>query len=123
MLRPNVGWAVLAAGLLSLPLLAGSLTPPARAQTAKPPDDRPENYPDGPHRESTFYFCTACHSFKLVSAQGMTKERWSETLDWMEQRHGLPKTAGKERDELVEYLSTAFPPRQQRGWKNPFSQQ
>jgi hypothetical protein len=95
----------------------------ALAQQPKDPDEKPEDYPAGPHRDDTFYFCTACHGFKIVSAQGMSRDRWDETLTWMEQRHALPKTEGKDRASLLDYLSAAFPERQgPRGWRNPFQQ-
>ncbi len=105
-----------AVALATAVVLAGGLS----AQEAKLPEDKPENYPDAPHRETTFYFCTACHGFKLVAQQGMTSEQWHETLDWMQEKHALPVTQGKERDELIEYLATAFPQRQRSGWQNPF---
>ena len=98
-------------------VLAGGLS----AQDTKVQEDRPENYPDGPHRETTYYFCTACHGFKLVAQQGMTADQWHETLDWMQEKHALPVTQGKQRDELIEYLATAFPQRTKPGWKNPFA--
>lgn len=84
------------------------------------PEDKPENYPDGPHRADTFYFCTACHSFKLVAQQGLTRDQWHDTLDWMEEKHALPKTEGKDRHLLLDYLSVAFPQKQKSGWQNPF---
>jgi hypothetical protein len=116
--RVAIGWsgAVLAA-------LASLWAPPsavAQQSRAVAEEDKPENYPAGPHRDDTFYFCTACHSFRIVAQQGMTTEQWHETLDWMEEKHGLPKTEGKERDDLVDYLATAFPQKQRPGWRNPF---
>jgi hypothetical protein len=38
----------------------------------------------------------------------------------MEEKHGLPKTEGKDRDQLIAYLATAFPQKLKPGWKNPF---
>lgn len=87
--------------------------------------ERPgEDFPQGPNREDTFYFCTACHGFKLVAAQGMSRERWDESFTWMVERHKMPKPEGQERERMLDYLAAAFPERRQPGgWKNPFAPQ
>src|SRR4051794_22722063 len=46
--------------------------------------------PEGPGREETFALCTACHGFRLVSNQGMSRVQWDETLTWMTVRHRMP---------------------------------
>ena len=121
-MHPDMRWAgKIGTAVAGLWVMLATACFPAMAQSVKVQDDRPENYPDGPQRESTFYFCTACHSFKLVAQQGMTREQWDDTLSWMQQKHGLPSTDGKDRNNLLDYLSTAFPQRQKSGWQNPFS--
>ena len=103
--------------MLSLPLGA------ARAQdTFTPREEEPEEFPDAPGREDTFYFCTACHNFKLVAQQGMSRQRWDGILDLMTERHGMPELQGKERDVILDYLEQAFPESTDRegGWQNPF---
>lgn len=86
-----------------------------------PRDETPEMYPAAPHREDTFYFCSACHGFRIVSTQGMSRERWDESLTWMTERHNMPKLEGQERSNVLDYLAQAFPERASpRGWKNPF---
>lgn len=106
-------------------LFAGSAIASAQPRTTpKDPEDAPELYPAHPKRDDAFYSCVACHSFKLVSQQGMSRERWDETLNWMTQRHGMPKLEGKDRENVLDYLSTVFAERKQPGgWKNPFTQQ
>ncbi|OYX97268.1 MAG: hypothetical protein B7Y80_20370 [Hyphomicrobium sp. 32-62-53] len=103
-------------------LCAALLTGAAIAQTATKTDEKPENYPDAPHRDSTFYFCSACHGFKLIAQQGLNASQWNEVIDTMEQKHGAAETRGEERDALVEYLSTAFPQKKKQGWRNPFQE-
>jgi len=93
------------------------------AQT-KPVEEAPEQYPAHPSRDDAFYFCTACHSFRIVAAQGMSRERWDESLDWMVQRHKMPDVQGEDRKRILDYLASAFPERGGRGgWKNPFAPQ
>lgn len=96
---------------------------PGPAVHAQPADEIPEPYPDGPNREAAFYFCTACHGFKVVAAQGMSRERWDDSLTWMTERHRMPKLEGQERGYVLDFLSAAFPERHQPdGWRNSFTQ-
>jgi mono/diheme cytochrome c family protein len=101
------------------------LTAPAIAQTFTPRDESPEDFPAGAGRDETFYACTACHNFKLVAAQGLTRAGWEDSLNLMVRRHNMPQLDEKDRAVVLGYLETAFPPRApaQRGWQNPFSKQ
>ncbi len=84
-------------------------------------DDAPENWPAGSGRDETFYFCTACHGFRIVAQQGLSRERWSEALDWMVEQHKMPKLVGLERDTILDYLALAFPSKARgRAAPNPF---
>jgi hypothetical protein len=112
----------LAAVVLGLTLAAHDAA--TQAKREPPRDEQPEQYPDGPNREEAFYFCTACHGFRIVAAQGMSRSRWNETLDFMVTRHNMPNVQGADRDRLLDYLESAFPERRQPGgWKNPFAPQ
>jgi hypothetical protein len=115
--RLAAGACALAAALLCLALPA-----PESTGQEKPQEERPEHFPDGPNREDTFYFCTACHGFKLVASQGMSRTRWNETIDFMVTRHNMPDVQGADREKILDYLATALPERKQPGgWKNPFA--
>ena len=48
----------------------------AQTRRERPADETPEQYPGGENRDDTFYFCTACHGFKIVAQQGMSRGRW-----------------------------------------------
>ena len=48
------------------------------AQAFTPKDERIEDLPEGPGRDETFGLCTACHGYRLVSNQGMTRDKWDE---------------------------------------------
>ena len=60
--------------------IAGLLwTAPAIAQaTFTPRDESPDEFAAGTGRDETFYACTACHNFKLVAAQGLSRAGWDE---------------------------------------------
>jgi hypothetical protein len=103
--------------LIALGLFAA---PHAPAQT-KAPEEAPEQYPAGENRDDTFYFCTACHGFKIVAQQGQSRDRWDETFDVMTSRHGMVDVRGEQRDQMLDYLAKAFPERRAPGgWKSPF---
>ena len=104
-------------GFIIFPTLDAS----AQSWRERPPEETPEQYPAGPHRDDTFYFCTACHSFRIVAQQGLSRERWNETFDFMVSRHKMVDVQGEQREQMLDYLASAFPERKERGgWKNPF---
>jgi hypothetical protein len=108
--------AVAALGLLP------ALDVTAQTKRVRPVEEGPEQYPEHPNRDDAFYFCTACHSFRLVAAQGMSRDRWDESLTWMVKRHSMPDVQGEDRRKILDYLEKAFPERrEQRGWQNPFT--
>jgi hypothetical protein len=97
----------------------------ARAQPAPfvPSDEKPEDFPAGPGRDDTFYACTACHNFKLIAQQGMTRRQWEDSLQWMTDRHNMAPLPPKDREIVLNYLEATFPPRApagRGGWQNPF---
>jgi hypothetical protein len=121
------GFRRLAAGASALAVLVLMMALPApdsagQPKRERPKEEQPEDYPAGPNREDTFYFCTACHGFKIVAQQGMSRARWNETIDIMVTRHKMPDVQGADRDKMLDYLAGAFPERTQPGgWKNPFA--
>ena len=106
--------------------LAGMLLiAPATAQTGfTPRDESPEEFAAGAGRNETFYACTACHGFKLVAQQGMTRAQWDDSINLMIRRHNMPPPDDKDRAVLLNYLEAAYPPRApaaRGGWQNPFA--
>jgi hypothetical protein len=97
----------------------------ATATVVAQTEEAPEDYPEGPGRDDTFYTCTACHGFKLVAQQGMNRRQWDESINLMVARHGMPEPEAKDRDILLDYLERTFPPRRAPsggagGFRNPF---
>jgi hypothetical protein len=125
-LKPN-RWGMMAGALARAGLvLALGLSPAteaaAQSTRVRPAEEAPEQYPAHPNREEAFYFCTACHSFKIVASQGMSRQRWDESLSWMVERHNMPDVQGEDRGKILDYLASAFPERTEPGgWKNPFA--
>jgi mono/diheme cytochrome c family protein len=98
---------------------------PAVAQSPfTPRDESPEDFAAGPGRDETFYTCTACHGFKLVAQQGMTRAQWDDSISLMIRRHNMPALDDKDRSVVLNYLEAAYPPRSpagRPGWQNPFA--
>jgi mono/diheme cytochrome c family protein len=90
-----------------------------------PKDEAAEMFPEHPGRAETFAICSACHGFRVVAAQAMTRQQWDDTLALMVARNNMPALPETERQQVLDYLASAFPPRSQPaggGFKNPFSQ-
>lgn len=65
--------------------------------------------PPGPGREEVYYTCTACHSIRMVTQQGLNRDRWDETLEWMVEEQGMAEIEDEAmRDLILDYLSTHF---------------
>ena len=112
------------AGVALAASLLGSGAALAQAPQFAPRDENPEDFPAGAGRDDTFYACTACHNFKLVAQQGMTRRQWEDSLQWMTDRHGMSPLPAKEQTVVLDYLEATFPPRTpagRGGWQNPFS--
>jgi mono/diheme cytochrome c family protein len=107
--------------LFGLALVAAG-TAWAQQPAFTPRDETPEEFTAGAGRDETFYSCTACHNFKLVAQQGMSRRQWDEILSLMTEKHGMPPLDDKDRDVVLNYLESAYPPRAPagRGWQNPF---
>jgi cytochrome c len=68
-----------------------------------------QGLPAGPGREEVFYACNACHSLMLVTQQGMSRDRWDETLEWMVEEQGMSEIEDvATRDLILDYLATHF---------------
>ena len=92
----------------------------APVQAACATDETPEVLPEGKGRDETFYLRTACHGTAIITQQGLTRQRWEETFDWMIEKHRMPDPGAADRALIVDSLAAAFPTRQ-RGRVNPFA--
>jgi hypothetical protein len=113
--------AVVTAALTGLP----SAEAQSRAPTFVPRDESPTDFPPGRGRDESFYACTGCHGFKLVAQQGLSREQWNDSIDWMVKRHNMPPLQTDEQNVVLDYLAAAFPPgtRRRPGGRNPFINQ
>lgn len=119
------------AGIAAMALVAAMPSPLTLAQDLA---EEPTVFPPGEHRDEVFYFCTACHSSRLVRNQAMSREAWDVTLTWMTERHAMPPLEGEDRQRFLDYLTQSFGPAADRAAprapfliapqrKNPFATQ
>ena len=68
-----------------------------------------QGLPPGPGREDVFYRCNACHSLMIVKQQGLSRDAWDESLEWMVDEQGMsPIEDESARNRILEYLSANF---------------
>jgi len=68
-----------------------------------------ESLPERDGRNETFAVCSACHSMRLVAQQGLDRDSWDETLDWMTEEQGMAELPTSLREQILNYLVWAFP--------------
>lgn len=68
-----------------------------------------QSLPDGPGKDLVEAVCTACHTLERVVAKRATKAEWQDKV--LEMLQEDPDITQKEREQIVEYLAKAFPPR------------
>lgn len=71
-------------------------------------DDNFGGLPPGPGRDEVFAICDACHSIKLVTQQGLSREVWNDILDYMIEEQGMAALDPTERALILEYLAKNF---------------
>ncbi len=64
--------------------------------------------PPGDGRDEVFALCSACHSLKLVTQQGLNERRWDGLMDWMVEEQGMDEMDEETRGLVVRYLATHF---------------
>lgn len=72
------------------------------------PEDLWQGLPPGPGREVVFGTCQACHSLAIVKQQGLNRETWDETLNWMVEEQGMPPLDPKNLELALDYLATHY---------------
>lgn len=86
---------------LALAGLALLLAPPPSAQGQGP-------LPPGEGRTLVQALCSGCHSLRLVTQQGQSRERWDKTLDWMVEEQGMAEPGPRNREVILDYLAEHF---------------
>lgn len=57
-----------------------------------------------PGRELLLAHCTACHSTALITQNRMTRQRWDDTITWMQETQRLWPIPPADRARILDYL-------------------
>jgi hypothetical protein len=68
-------------------------------------EDEYEGLPPGLGRDEVYGYCGACHSVRLVTQQGLSRESWDETLVWMIEEQGMGELDDETHKLILDYLS------------------
>jgi cytochrome c len=66
--------------------------------------------PEDEGSETTAVICSACHSLKTVTQQGLPADRWDELMDWMAEKQGMAPLDEASRKQIVGYLAKYYGP-------------
>ena len=54
--------------------------------------------------------CIACHSARIIIQQGMDRDHWRETVEWMQEEQGLWPIPEPMLTQILDYLATHYGP-------------
>jgi len=66
--------------------------------------------PPGNAQAEVYGLCSACHSLMIVKQQGLTKQSWLETLEWMTEEQGMADLPDNMRERIATYLAEHYGP-------------
>ena len=66
--------------------------------------DEWDGLPEGAGREEVYGICGACHSLMIVKQQGLSRDAWAETMEWMVEEQGMPELDRDTLDLVIDYL-------------------
>lgn len=78
------------------------------ATTAADEEDEYQGLPPGAGRDETLGICGACHSMKLVTQQGLTRQSWTEVLEYMVDEQEMPELDPEDHQLILDYLSKFY---------------
>ncbi|OEF56160.1 cytochrome C [Enterovibrio norvegicus] len=52
--------------------------------------------------------CSVCHSLHLVVQQGLSRDSWDETLEWMVDEQGMDGLDDGDHERVLDYLATYY---------------
>ncbi len=110
MVFPGVADAVTRAAIIAWLATQNPETPNWILETSAAPVKSPGEgiLTPGENMELVAAVCSACHSLHLVKQQGLSKESWDETLEWMVDEQGMDELAPEDHEAVLVYLSTYY---------------
>ncbi|MBY6018014.1 c-type cytochrome [Halomonas denitrificans] len=90
--------------------LASQNPTPPEWQSAQPADAAVSVGPlkPGNGAELVAAACSGCHSLHLVTQQGLSRDSWQETLDWMVDEQGMAPLPEDDLQRVLDYLAAHY---------------
>ena len=63
--------------------------------------------------------CTACHSTKLITQTGATRESWQQSIRWMQKTQNLWQFSPETEKTILDYLTRNYAPKRTAGRRAP----
>lgn len=123
-MKPVIRWLVLPAVAwmwISVPHPAaaepaGTIIQLAAETNAEDEEDEYQGLPPGAGRDETLGMCGACHSMKLVTQQGLSRQSWTDVLEYMVDEQEMPELEPEDHKLITDYLTKFYgPDRRARG--------
>lgn len=73
-----------------------------------PEEDEFEGLVAGPGQEEVLIYCSACHSTRIVQQQGLSRDQWIETLEWMVEDQGMSEIDEPDLTLILDYLAKNY---------------
>lgn len=54
--------------------------------------------------------CLACHSARIIIQQGLSRDKWEDTIEWMQEEQGLWPIPAPTLGEILDYLAAHYGP-------------
>ncbi len=83
-------------------------TAPAAGTDDEEDEDEYEGLPPGEGRDEVFGYCSACHSIRLVTQQGLTRADWGEVLVYMVEEHEMAELEPEDEKLVLDYLARFY---------------
>lgn len=111
-MSPKALLLFLAGGLV---VLAFSTVGFSQNEATKSPEEPPEIDPVSgmkidTHWQTVRAMCSSCHSPKLFTTYGGTRETWLGLIRWMQKKQGLWELPPAIEDQILTYLAKNYPP-------------
>ena len=73
-------------------------------------EDEYQGLPPGAGHDETLGICSACHSMKLVTQQGLSRSTWTDVFEYMVEEHEMPRLEPEDHTLILDYLSKFYGP-------------
>lgn len=106
MMSKSIRWhALLATAAIALLLSATFAVVGDEATRAETDELAQLGLPPDKGRDEVEAYCGACHSLRLVVQQGLSRDAWQETIEWMVEEQEMEPLEPEDHKLVLDYLA------------------